>query len=139
MPAAVTRTTGARPRRPQVRPLGGLRRWPATSSKQSQVPKSAALFYDGPLLVLAGGDLRVVPPGGLAGRDPHAPADAVHQRPVLVTPAGGGRAGIQHRFQNAELSRIELAAGAAGPFEAGACRPPEAKASRQRFADIRVT
>jgi hypothetical protein len=46
VPAAVTRTTGVRPRRPQVRPLGGLRPWPASSSKQTQAPKSAAFFLD---------------------------------------------------------------------------------------------
>jgi len=34
--------SAARPRRPQVRPLGGLRPWPDSSSKQSQAPRSAA-------------------------------------------------------------------------------------------------
>jgi hypothetical protein len=39
----VTITTGVRPRRPQVRPLGGgLRPWPDSSWKQSQAPRSAA-------------------------------------------------------------------------------------------------
>jgi hypothetical protein len=39
-PAA--RTTRVWPRRPQVRPLGGLRPWPDSSWKQSQAPRSAA-------------------------------------------------------------------------------------------------
>ncbi len=44
LPCAVTFTTGVRPRRPQVRPLGGLRPWPDSSSKQSQAPRSAAVL-----------------------------------------------------------------------------------------------
>jgi hypothetical protein len=44
LPWAVTFTTGVRPRRPQVRPLGGLRPWPDSSSKQSQAPRSAAVL-----------------------------------------------------------------------------------------------
>jgi hypothetical protein len=41
---AVTFTTGVRPRRPRVRPFGGLRPWPDSSSKQSQAPRSAAVL-----------------------------------------------------------------------------------------------
>src|ERR1700758_72978 len=41
---AVTFTTGVRPRRPQVRPFGGFRPWPDSSSKQSQAPRSAAVL-----------------------------------------------------------------------------------------------
>src|SRR5947207_9594219 len=40
----VTLTTGVWPRRPQVRPFGGLRPWPDSSSKQSQAPRSAAVL-----------------------------------------------------------------------------------------------
>src|SRR6266513_2408129 len=40
--APVTFTTGVWPRRPQVRPLGGLKPWPDSSSKTSQAPRSAA-------------------------------------------------------------------------------------------------
>jgi hypothetical protein len=36
------------------------------------------------------------------------------QSPALVRPAAGGRAGIQHRLQRAQLPCIELAAGTAG-------------------------
>ena len=36
--APVTFTTRVWPRRPQVRPLGGLKPWPDSSSKQSQAP-----------------------------------------------------------------------------------------------------
>jgi len=44
VPWAVTLTTGERPRRPQVRPWGSLRPWPSSSSKQTQAPRSVALF-----------------------------------------------------------------------------------------------
>ena len=40
----VTRTTGVWPRWPQVRPFGGLKPWPDSSSKQSQAPRSAAVL-----------------------------------------------------------------------------------------------
>ena len=40
----VTVTTGVWPRRPQVRPFGGLRPWPDSSSQQSQAPRSAAVL-----------------------------------------------------------------------------------------------
>ena len=96
------------------------------------------------------------------GKDLHAPAGAVQQqvqpgqgvldteppahdfgnpgqRPTPARPAGCGRAGIQRRFQDTKLRRIELRAAPPGPLEARACRPPEANARRQRFADIRVT
>ena len=44
LPWAVTLTTGVWPRRPQVRPFGGLRPGPDSSSKQSQAPRSAAVL-----------------------------------------------------------------------------------------------
>ena len=44
LPCAVTVTTGVRPRRPLVRPFGGLSSWPDSSSEQSQAPRSAAVF-----------------------------------------------------------------------------------------------
>lgn len=86
----------------------------------------------------------------------HAPADAVQQQvqpgqgaldaepaahdlgdprqsQALVAPAGGGRAGVQHRLQHAQLPRIELAAGTAGaPGDQGlsaARSPPAASGS----------
>ena len=40
----VTVTTGVVPRRPQVRPFGGLKPWPDSSSKTSQAPRSAAVL-----------------------------------------------------------------------------------------------
>src|SRR5256885_340815 len=43
-PAPRTRTTGRAPRGAQVRPFGGLRPWPASSSKQSQAPRSRAVL-----------------------------------------------------------------------------------------------
>jgi hypothetical protein len=42
--APVTVTTGVRPRRPQVRPFGGRKPWPDSSSKISQAPRSAAVL-----------------------------------------------------------------------------------------------
>lgn len=115
-------------------------------------------FYDRPLLVLPGGDLRLVALGGLAGGDLHAPADAVQQQiqpgqgvlhpepavhdlgnprqsPALIAPARSDRAGIQHRFQRTQLTRIKLAAGTAGALRDQGLTP----ARCQRFADIRVT
>ncbi len=44
VPTAANRTTRVWRRRPQVRPLGGRRLWPASSSRHSQAPKSAALL-----------------------------------------------------------------------------------------------
>src|SRR6266436_9749241 len=72
----VTFTTGVWPRRPQVRPLGGLSPWPDSSSKQSQAPRSAAVFYLRPAHLLPPLDRRLVPLSGLAGRDLHAPPDS---------------------------------------------------------------
>src|SRR3954454_7579134 len=78
---AVTCTTGVRPRRPQVRPLGGLSPWPDSSSKISQAPRSAAVVLSAarsppaslgyPLLVALGRA-----PGGHL----HAPPQPVQQQ-----------------------------------------------------------
>src|SRR5260370_36676495 len=40
----VTVTTGVWPRRPQLRPFGGLKPWPDSSSKQVQAPRAAAVL-----------------------------------------------------------------------------------------------
>ncbi|QTD95818.1 hypothetical protein S1361_00600 [Streptomyces cyanogenus] len=137
MPVAATRTTGVRPRRPQVRPWAASGPGQPRPRSRPRCPSPPPSFHDGPLLVLPGGDLRLVPLGGLTGWDLHTPADAVQQqvqpgqgvlhaepaahdlgdprqRPALITPAARGRASIQHRLQKAELFRGELAAGATG-------------------------
>src|SRR5512140_2542924 len=90
-------------------------------------------FYYWPGLFLPGGDLLLVPLGGLAGGDLHAPADPVQQqvqprqgvghaepaahhlgdagqRPALILiPPPAGRACFQHRLQLTDLGRGELA------------------------------
>src|SRR3954470_6114868 len=133
---AVTCTTGVRPRRPQVRPFGGLSPWPDSSSKISQAPRSAAVFYLRPGLLPPGGDLLLVALGGAAGGHLHAPAQPVQQqvqpgqgvvhpaprvhdlgdarqRPALIGPAPRGRAGVEQRLQLVELGGAEPAAGPA--------------------------
>ena len=52
--------TRARPRRPQVRPFGGLKSWPDSSSKTSQAIGSAAVLYRRPSLLPPCGDRRLV-------------------------------------------------------------------------------
>jgi HAD superfamily hydrolase (TIGR01549 family) len=47
----VTVTTGVRPRRPQVRPFGGLSPWPDSSSKHSQAPSERVENTPDPLEV----------------------------------------------------------------------------------------
>jgi hypothetical protein len=90
LPWAVTFTTGVRPRRPQVRPLGGLRPWPDSSSKQSQAPRSAAVLLSRAGLLPPRGDGgRLVPLDGPAGRDLDAPADPVVHQLEVQGGAGG--------------------------------------------------
>src|SRR3954452_25298599 len=137
--AAVTRTTGVRPRRPQVRPLDGLeprgRTRPRRLPRRPGPPRS---FYLRPGLLPPGGDLLLVAFGGLAGRHLHAPAEAVQQqiqpgqgvvhpealpddlgdpgqRPALILPPPPRRAGVQQRLQLVELGGAELAARPTGP------------------------
>jgi hypothetical protein len=125
---------------------------PRSRARRPAPPPS---FYDGPLLVLPGGDLLLLALGGLAGRDLHAPADSVQQQvhpgqgvldaepaphdlgapcqnPAQVAPADDGRAGIQRHLEHTQLTRIELAAGTPGPLgdqglpTARSQRPPPA-------------
>jgi len=162
LPEPVTFTTGVVPRRPQVRPLGGLKPWPDSSSKTSQAPRSAAVLYRRPGLLPPGGDRRLITLGGLPGRDLHAPADPVQQqiqpgqrvvhlepaahqlsdprqRPALILPAPYRRSGIQQHLQLAQLRRAQLAFAPPAPFDTSAARPPPDSARRHRFADIRDT
>jgi hypothetical protein len=147
-------TTGVRPRRPQVRPFGGLSPWPDSSSKQSQAPRSAAVFLSPaspPPSRPRPPPRPARPPGGPgparssrsgAAADPARPGctppgPAPHdfsdpgQRPALARPAPGGRARVQHRLQLAQLGRAELAPGTTGalrgqrrPATSGQCPPP---------------
>src|SRR3954465_11806066 len=78
---AVTRTTGVRPRRPQVRPLGGLEpRGRTRLRRPARHPGPPRSFYLRPGLLPPGPALLPValsrPPGGHL----HAPADPVQQQ-----------------------------------------------------------
>src|SRR3954471_14098580 len=78
---AVTRTTGVRPRRPQVRPLGGLEpRGRTRLRRPARRPGPPPSFYLRPALLPPGGDLLLVALGGAPGRDLHAPPHAVQQQ-----------------------------------------------------------
>jgi hypothetical protein len=119
-------------------------------------------FYHRPGLLPPASDRGLVPFGGPAGRDLHAPAEPVQQqvqpgqrvlhpeplpgqlgdpaqRPALVLPAPGGRPGLQHRLQLGQLERGPIARAPPAPLEASTCLPPAASARRHRFADIRDT
>src|SRR3954468_23313982 len=116
---AVTRTTGVRPRWPQVRPFGGLE--PRGRTRPRRLPRRPGpppSFYLRPALLPPGGDLVLVALGGAPGRDLHAPAEAVQeqihprqgvvhaepladhrgdarQRPALIDPAPRRRTGVE--------------------------------------------
>jgi hypothetical protein len=160
----VTVTTGVAPRRPQVRPLGGLKPWPDSSSKTSQgALRRDGPFYDGPRLLPPEGDGRLVPLGGAPGRDLHAPPDPVQQhvhprqRVLHPEPAGhqlGDPGQVQHWSSSqpqtagpasraASSSRswpgVSLHLAPPAPLVASAFRPPSASVRRHRFADIRDT
>src|SRR3954466_7283425 len=120
---AVTRTTGVRPRRPQVRPFGGLE--PRGRTRLRRLPRRPGpprSFYLRPGLLPPDGDLPVVPFRGAPGGYLHAPPEAVQQqihpgqgvlhaealahdrgdarqRPALIRPAPGGRAGVEQHLQ----------------------------------------
>src|SRR4051795_3729053 len=117
--AAVTRTTGVRPRRPQVRPVGGLE--PRDRTRPRRLPRRPGpprSFYLRPGLLPPGGDLLLVALVSVPRRDLHAPAEPVQQqiqpgqgvvhaeplahqrgdarqRPALIGPAPGGRTGVE--------------------------------------------
>src|SRR3954469_10917663 len=116
---AVTRTTGVRPRRPQVRPFGGLE--PRGRTRLRRLPRRPGpprSMYLRPGLLSPGGDLLLVALRCPAGGHLHAPPEAVQQqvqpgqgvvhaealaddlgdarqRPALVGPAPRRRAGVQ--------------------------------------------
>src|SRR3954469_15127814 len=78
---AVTRTTGVRPRRPQVRPFGGLE--PRGRTRLRRLPRRPGPprpFYLRPGLLPPGGDLLLIPLGRAPGGHLHAPAQAVQQQ-----------------------------------------------------------
>src|SRR3954467_13559526 len=79
--AAATRPTGVRPRRPQVRPFGGLEPRDRTRPRRpARRPGPPPFFYLGPGLLPPGGDLFLVALGGPPGGDLHAPPHAVQQQ-----------------------------------------------------------
>src|SRR3954452_18356001 len=78
---AVTRPTGVRPRRPQVRPLGGLE--PRGRTRLRRLPRRPGpppSFYRRPGLLPPDADLFLVALGRPSGRDLHAPAQPVQQQ-----------------------------------------------------------
>jgi hypothetical protein len=80
----VTFTTGMQPRRPQVRPFGDLKPGLIRPRSKPRRPGPPPSFYDGPGLLLPGGDGHLVALGGLAGGNLHAPPGLVQQQ---VSPA----------------------------------------------------
>src|SRR5260370_40745493 len=79
----VTVTTGSVPRRPHVRPLGGLKPSPDSSSKTIQAPRSAAVLLPLAHLLPAGPPSRLHPP---PIRGPHA--SGTPPRSTTVASAG---------------------------------------------------
>src|SRR3954466_7845165 len=78
---AVTRTTGVRPRRPQVRPFGGLE--PRGRTRLRRLPRRPGpprSFYLRPGLLPPGDDLLLVALGRAPGGHLHAPAQAMQQQ-----------------------------------------------------------
>src|SRR3954466_7040166 len=134
---AVTCTTGVRPRRPQVRPFGGLEPRDRTRLRRpARHPGPPPSFYLRPGLLPPGDDLLLIPLGRAPGRHLHAPAQPVQQqiqpgqgvvhaepladdrgdagqRPALIGPAPRGRPGVEQRLQLIELGGAEPAAGPA--------------------------
>src|SRR3954471_11995226 len=154
---AVTCTTGARPRRPQVRPFGGLE--PRDRTRLRRLPRHPGpppSFYLRPGLLPPGDDLLLAALGGAPSGHLHAPAQAVQQqvqpgqgvvhaepgthdlgdagqRPGLIGPASSSTC------SSSSWARLSRQRAPPGPLEASAGRPPAASARRQRLADIRVT
>jgi hypothetical protein len=146
------RDDGSMARRPQVRPFGGLRPWPDSSSQQSQAPRSAAVLYDRPRVLPPPGDLVLIALRRPARRDQHRPADPVQQhghpgqrvlhpepppallgnprqRPALIRIPGRRRARIQDLFQLGNLRRVSLHCAPPAPLDASASWPPAATGS----------
>src|SRR4051794_3429065 len=85
---AVTRTTGVRPRRPQVRPFGGLEPRGGTRLRRpARRPGPPRSFYLRPGLLPPGGDLHLVALGRAPGGHLHAPAEAAQEQ---IQPGQGG-------------------------------------------------
>src|SRR5262249_24231959 len=112
-------------------------------------PSPPPSFYDGPLLVLPRGDLRLVSLGGLTGWNLHVPADAVQQqvqpgqgvldteaaahdfgdprhRPPPVPPSGGPRAGRPPSLEEGGVAWRGACNGRPGaPGSPGPAAPPK--------------
>src|SRR4051812_23071918 len=77
---AVTCTTGVRPRRPQVRPVGGLSPCPDSSSIPARRPGPPRPFYLRPGPLPPGADLLLVPLDRAPRGYLHPPAQPVQQQ-----------------------------------------------------------
>jgi hypothetical protein len=146
---AVTRTTGVRSWRSQVPPLGGLRPWPDSYSKQSQAPRSAvALFVTGQVscfhAAMASSSRSAARRAGPArstdpvqqhiqpGQRVVHPEPLVHQladpgqRPALVLPLPGGRPASSTASSSRSCAGVSLHRAPPAPLKASACFPPVA-------------
>ena len=80
---------------PQVRPLGGLSPWPASSSRQTKAPRSRAALYIGPHLGLPHRDRALVAFQRLADRHLGRPAmPKLGPHLALSGSVGGGYRGL---------------------------------------------
>jgi hypothetical protein len=158
----VTVTTGVWPRRPHVRPFGGLAPGRTRLPSRARRPGPPPCFYDRPGVLPPPGDLLLIPLRRAARRDLDCPPDPVQQhghprqrvlhpepppallgdpgqRPALIRIPGRRRALLQHRLQLSDLSGPSLHCAPPAPLEASASRPPAASDRRHRFTLIRDT
>src|SRR3954447_6179564 len=132
---AVTRITGVRPRRPQVRPFGGLEpRGRTRLRRPARRPGPRRPFYLRPGLFPPGGDLLLVALGGAPGGHLHAPPQPVQQQ---IQPGQGVLHAQPGAADRGDARQRPALIGPAPDASAG--RPPLASARRHRLTDIRVT
>lgn len=163
MPAAVTRTTRVRPRRPQVRPLGRpqtLAGFVLEAEPGAQVRRllsmtvhcssfEVAIFASSRSAALREGTCTLQPMRCSSRSSPAGVYSTPNRRRTIsairasaqhgsIQPQAAGLAfNTVFRMRSCPASSVQCAP--PGPLEARACQPPEAKARRRRFADIRVT
>ena len=119
----------------QVRPLGGLRPWPDSSSKQSQTP-------GGPGPGRSSRSGAAAHPARPACSPPRTARDQradPGQHPALVLPALAAGSASSTASSSRSCAGVSLHRAPPAPLEASACFPPAASASRHRFASISDT